>query len=130
MADSRELTRRRNAEPTREAREDYRIPPVDIYETPDSLVLMADMPGVGEQGIEVSVEEDTLSIVGRVNTPQPASAAALHTEFEPAPFRRAFTLSRDLKRDAIEGKIQNGVLRITLAKAEEAKVRKIPIKTE
>ena len=125
MADTRQVDQR-----TRPAREeDYRTPPVDIYETDDRLVLLADMPGVGDQGIEVSVEEDALTIIGRLDAPHSESAQELLAEFRAAPFRRVFTLSTDLKRNAIEGKIQNGVLCLTLPKADEAKVRKIPIKT-
>lgn len=130
MDDSREITRRETAEPTHEEEREYRIPAVDIFETPESLVLVADMPGVEENGVEVSVEEDTLSIVGRVRASRPEGTVALYTEFEPATYRRAFTLSRDLRQDAIEGKIRDGVLRLTLPKAEEARVKRIPIKTE
>lgn len=109
--------------------EAFRIPAVDIYETEEALILLADMPGVTEKGIDVAVEDDTLSIVGRVE-PAAQQARALYAEYEVLPFRRVFTLSQEIRRDGIEGKIQNGVLRLTLPKAEEARVRKVPIKTQ
>ena len=128
MAETKDISRREPAEPAR-AEEPYRVPPVDIYETDESVVLVADMPGVGEGGLDVSIEKDTLSITGRVDAASPQGAEEVYAEFEPLPYRRAFTLSRGLNRDAVEGQIVNGVLRLTLPKADEAKVRKIPIRT-
>lgn len=130
MAEQKELQRRPTAEMARAAEERFRMPPVDIYETDESIVLLADMPGVSDKNIEVSVEEDTLSIIGRVDAPPPTGARAVYQEYESAPFRRMFVLSDEIRRDGIEGKMQNGVLRLTLPKAEEAKVRKIQIKAQ
>jgi len=124
-----DITRREKGELTRRE-EAHRVPAVDICETPDSLVLLADMPGVGEDGVEVSLEENTLSIIGRVATRMPEGAAEIHTEFEPQTFQRAFTLSNDVDLNAIEGKIKDGVLRLTLPKAPEAQVKTIPIESE
>ena len=129
MADRRELERRPASQP-RQMEEDYRVPAVDIYETEDSLVLLADMPGVTDKGIEVSVEEDALAIVGRPDAINLKEMSPLYAEFDPLPFRRVFTLSDDIRRDGIAGKMTDGVLRLTLPKADEAKVRKIPIKAQ
>lgn len=119
--------RRAEAGTPRRAEEEFRAPAVDVYETEDRLVLIADMPGVAESGMEVSVEEDTLSIIGRPAPRASAPGNVMYSEFAPLPFRRVFTLSDDIRRDGIEGKIRDGVLRLNLPKAEQAKVRRIPI---
>lgn len=128
MTEPRNLSRTTSSEPARQAEEEFRTPYVDIYETDDNLILLADMPGVNQQGMEVSVEQDTLTLIGR-----PAAGGSdgtpVYAEYEPFSFRRVFTLSGDIRRDGIDGKIQNGVLRLTLPKGEQARVRKIPIKT-
>jgi HSP20 family molecular chaperone IbpA len=119
---------RSGARAARPAEAEFRTPAVDIFETDDSVVLLADMPGVNEKSVEVAVEQDTLTIAGRVEA-KPAERARVYTEYASRPFRRSFTLSVDLRRDGIEGKMRNGVLRLTLRKAEEAKARRIPIKS-
>lgn len=124
MADTSEITK--NPRPD----EQHRVPAVDIYETDENVVLMADMPGVGEDGVEVSVEEGALTIVGRPAAGKGETGKTIYSEYDPVGYRRVFTLSPDLRGDNIQGKIQNGVLRLTLPKAEEAKVKKITIKVE
>ena len=129
MADTRAVAKRTSAEAARDAGETFRMPPVDIVETADSVILLADMPGVGEKGVQVSVEEDMLSITGRVEAARAQDASLVYSEYAALPFRRVFVLSYDIRRDGIEGKMHNGVLRLVLPKAEGAKARKIPIKT-
>lgn len=129
MTDNRNVMKSQGAAPSAAREEQFRTPQVDIYETEEALVLLADMPGVTEKGVDVAVEDDTLSIIGRVDPPAPDSRT-LYAEYEALPFRRVFTLSQEIRRDGIEGKIQNGVLRLNLPKAEEARVRKVPIKTQ
>ena len=129
MTNEQNVERREGAQP---ARDDgpFRTPAVDIRETPEELVLLADMPGVDEKGLEVSIEENTLTIVGKPSPVFPEKARPVHREFEPYAFRRAFTLSNDLQLDAVEGTIRDGVLTLTLPKAQGAKVRRIPVKSE
>jgi HSP20 family molecular chaperone IbpA len=129
MTENRNATRHTDSAPPVPREERFRAPHVDIYETEDALILLADMPGVTEKGLDVSIEEDVLALVGRVE-PQPGDARTLYAEYETLPFRRIFTLSQEIRRDGIEGNIRNGVLRLTLPKAEEARVRKVPIKTQ
>lgn len=129
MVEAKQVSTRPSAEAAR-SEEPTRIPAVDIYETEENVVLLADMPGVSDDGLDVTVEEGTLSIVGRVNDVQAPEMNVLYAEYRPLTYRRTFTLSSDLRTDGIEGTMRNGVLRLTLPKAEEAKVRRIPIKTE
>lgn len=110
------------------ADESFRIPAVDIFETQDSVVLLADMPGVTDKSIDVTVERDELTIVGHVE-PNSAAGVRRYSEYTPLSFRRSFVLSGDMRRDGIEGRMQNGVLRLTLPKADKAKVHRIAIKS-
>jgi len=129
MAETKEITHTRQDAPAR-ADEPYRIPAVDIYETKDNVLLLADMPGVDKEGVSVSVQEGMLEIEGRVAHDGAKDAATLYEEFRPLNYRRVFTLSSDLNTSRIEGVMKGGVLRLTIPKAEEAKVKTIPIKAE
>jgi len=126
VADDRDIIDAKEAENTSD--EDFLVPETDIYETDDGLVLLADMPGVGEGGVAVSVDDDTLTIMGRV---EPAgvgdSTAEVYIEYRPTPYRRVFTVSRDIDTSSISGNISQGVLRLTLPKSDRAKVMRIPI---
>ena len=103
------------------------VPDVDIFETGEGLVLLADMPGVSEGGAEVSVDNDNLTIVGRVQAPEATGVAEMHAEFRLMNYRRVFTVSRDIDTAQVHGSISQGVLRLTLPKSDRAKVKRIPI---
>jgi HSP20 family molecular chaperone IbpA len=128
MAESREVTRKEPTEAAR-AEERFRAPAVDIYETEDGVVLLADMPGVTDDGLDVSVDEGVLTMTGQVRREDDMSTAGVLREYEPLSFRRVFSLSSDLSTEGIEGRIKDGVLRLTIPKAEEAKVKRIQIKS-
>jgi HSP20 family molecular chaperone IbpA len=102
---------------------------VDIYETEGGFVLLADIPGAREEDVNVHVDEDVLTLEARAAKCDPEHGTATQREFEARLYRRTFALSRDIDRDGIKGKVEQGVLRIELPKAPEAKVRKIAIKT-
>jgi HSP20 family protein len=102
-------------------------PAVDIYETRDEIVLTADLPGVDESAVEVTLEQDVLTIEGRMpETPADAHALALQ-EFHVGDYRRVFTLATEVDRERISAQVKNGVLRLALPKAEPAKAKKIKV---
>jgi HSP20 family molecular chaperone IbpA len=103
-------------------------PPVDIYETDDALVVVADLPGVAKAGVDIRVDSDILSIHGKPDYSIPGEE--LRHEFELLDFRREFQLGQQIDREKIEAQLKNGVLTLTLPKAEQAKPRKITVKTE
>ena len=125
MSKKTELTRTPQGEAP-QAEERFRVPPVDILETDEQFEIVADMPGVSQSGLSVTVDEGNLEIIGRCEGAD-RDAARLYAEFEPIAYRRVFTLSPELDAGAIEGRIARGVLRIKLPKAEQARTRKIPI---
>jgi HSP20 family protein len=104
------------------------IPRVDIYETEDALVMLADMPGVDENSVDITLEKNVLSINGYVEPEQPDSYSLAYGEYEVGDYQRSFTLSDEIDRDKIEAIVKNGVLRLYLPKAGPAKTRKIMVK--
>ncbi len=105
-----------------------RMPAVDIYEGEDGLVLVADLPGVSSDGLDVRVERDVLAIHGRIDAREARAGEAYHAEIQPADFYRAFALGEDLDAGKIAATLKNGVLTLELPKAERAKTRKIEIR--
>ncbi|HET6490667.1 MAG TPA: Hsp20/alpha crystallin family protein [Syntrophales bacterium] len=105
------------------------IPRVDICETKDAIVLLADMPGVDEKSIDITLEKNVLTLTGRVEPETHEGYVAAYTEYEAGDYERAFTLSDEINRDGIEASVKNGVLRLTLPKAEPVKLRKINVKS-
>lgn len=105
------------------------VPDVDIYETPDSLWLRADMPGVDEQSIEINVNEGVLSIEGQVEVKDYENLTPVYTEYNVGNYARRFTLANTIDTERIGARMKNGVLELELPKAEKAKPRRIAIST-
>jgi HSP20 family protein len=103
------------------------VPDVDICETPNSLWLWADMPGVDEQSIQVNLAEGVLSIEGHVSLRDYENLSPVYTEYNIGNYARRFTLSSDIDAERIKARMTNGVLELELPKAERAKPRRIPI---
>lgn len=114
------------AERTRDRR--VFIPRVDIYETGDDLMLVADMPGVDESSVDITLEKNVLTINGNVEPAQPENYSLAYAEYAEGDYQRSFTLSDEIDRDNIEAVVSHGVLRLRLPKAGPAKTRKIAVK--
>jgi len=114
-----------NREMTREA-ERYAPPPVDIYETPNSLVLLADMPGVPKENLEVRVDQNTLTIQGKAQ--HLVKGEPIYREIELTGFFRQFEISEEIATDKINAELKYGVLSLNLPKSEKAKPKKIEVK--
>ena len=106
------------------------VPRVDIVETADALEILADMPGVTKDGVEVTLEQRVLSIRGRVDTSPPEGLAPLYLEYELGDYERAFTLSDAVDPAGIEARVQAGVLHLRLPKAGPAKLQRIEVKAD
>ena len=105
----------------------YYIPCADIYETDDALTVVMEMPGVEKKHIEVNVENDVLRVEGRIDFGKYEGLDPLYTEYNVGHYARSFTLSRKIDQQQITAQLDNGVLRLTLKKAAEAKPRQIAI---
>jgi HSP20 family protein len=104
----------------------YVPPRVDITETKDGYVLEAEMPGVNKDGIEIALEGNELTIAGR-RQEQPPALEVVCRESSGHDYRRTFVLDVTIDTSKIEAKIENGILRLSLPKAEEVKPRKIVV---
>lgn len=103
------------------------VPAVDIFEDASGITLLADMPGVSRDRLEVRLDGDTLVIDGAVEIPTQAGMSALWAEINVPRFRRMFTLSRELDSARIEANMKDGVLSLRLPKQAHAQPRRISV---
>jgi HSP20 family molecular chaperone IbpA len=104
------------------------VPRVDIYETKESIFLIADMPGVDEKTVEVELEKNILTITGWTDEGKLKDHSLLFSEYETGDYERSFTLSDEIDREKINATVKQGVLLLELPKAEKIKPKKIAIK--
>lgn len=105
----------------------YVSPAVDIFETEEALTLIADMPGVSKDQLEINVDQGVLSITAA--TDDSGRGESLYREFRPGGYYRQFRLLEDFDSAKAVAELKNGVLTLRLPKAESAKPRKIAVKT-
>jgi HSP20 family protein len=106
--------------------EEFVSPVVNISETKDSYVLEAEMPGVNKDGLEITLENNELAIIGR-RSAETVSAEPLFRERSTAHFRRVFELDPAIDTGRINATVNQGVLTLTLPKSERVKPRKIAV---
>ncbi|MCA9114159.1 MAG: Hsp20/alpha crystallin family protein [Planctomycetaceae bacterium] len=105
-------------------------PPIDIFETEEGLVLHADLPGVSVETLDLQVQDNKLTLFGRVRSTLPAGARPLHREYEEGDFLRSFILSDEVNHEKITATMSNGVLKVVLPRAARAEPRKIQVSTD
>jgi HSP20 family protein len=105
--------------------ERYVAPPVDIYETRDGLVVLADLPGVAKESLDVRVDHNVLTTRGHARHVIPGEVT--YREYELVNFFRQFELSDTVDQGRISADLKCGVLTLNLPKAEEAKPRQIEV---
>ena len=105
-------------------------PPIDIYEEEDGLVLLADLPGVSRDSLELQVQDNRLTLFGRVKPAVPPEAEARYHEYQVGDFLRSFILSDEVDHERITATLNGGVLRVSLPKANRAQVRRIRVTPE
>ncbi|MEM5773544.1 MAG: Hsp20/alpha crystallin family protein [Anaerolineaceae bacterium] len=106
------------------------IPRADIFETEGQVIVIADMPGVSETSIDITLEKNTLTIRGFVQPESHPDYTLSYAEYGVGDYERSFVLSNKIDQDHIEASVKNGVLRLLLPKQEEAKARKIQVKPQ
>lgn len=119
MSQDRERTR---------MQERYMQPPVDIYETEEGLVLLADLPGVSPNDVKLRLEDNILTIQAQAR--HLVEAEPIYREFELYNFFRQFELSDEVDQERISASLNHGVLRLYLPRAEKAKPREIPVQID
>ena len=103
------------------------VPPLDVFETESSNTLLADLPGVPRDRLQVRVDGETLVLEATAATVGPDNLQLVYGEAQIPTYRRQFTLSRELDAARIEAQLRDGVLRLTIPKAEEARPRRIQV---
>jgi HSP20 family protein len=105
----------------------YYVPSTDIYETDEALRLVMEMPGVEKKDIAVTLENGVLRIEGRIDFSKYEGFEPVYTEYNIGPYARSFTLGRVIDQEKIDAQLDDGVLTLTLPKAEAAKPKRIAI---
>jgi HSP20 family protein len=105
-------------------------PPVDIFEDPNAITVLADMPGVKPGHLKIDLHEGVLTITGHADAPDGSNEVAVLEEYRAGTYQRSFTLSEAIDQAQIQATLKHGVLHLRLPKAEQAKPRQIKIRTD
>lgn len=105
-------------------------PAVDIFENDAAITVLADLPGVRPDNLEIDLRENVLTLMGRVSGPNNAGETPVVREYQPGLFFRQFTLGETIEQSKIDAKLKDGVLRLELPKAEKARPRQITVRNE
>jgi HSP20 family protein len=118
---------------TRETRDDHRaqteqfiVPPASVTDSTEGYTLEIEMPGVKKDGLDISFENNELTIIGRRSLPT-VEGTLIHHESRPENFRRTFELDPSIDANKISARIHQGLVTLTLPKAEHVKPRKITV---
>jgi HSP20 family protein len=106
--------------------EQFVAPPASVIEAGDGYILEVEMPGVNKDGLDISVENNELTIIGRRSLPA-VEGMLIHHESRPENFRRTFDLDPSIDANKINAKTDQGLVRLTLPKAEHVKPRRIAV---
>jgi HSP20 family protein len=117
---------RENRDADRAQVDQFIAPPASVIEAGEGYTLELEMPGVTKDGLDISVENNELTIVGQRSLPT-VQGTLIHRESRPDNFRRTFELDPSIDTDKISAKIEQGLVTLTLPKAEHVKPRKISV---
>ena len=133
MAGQQELQvqQKREVEKGQEATRPTRafMPNADIFETEDALTVVLEMPGVDRDNINISVENGVLTVEGTINFGKYEGLQPVYSEYNVGPFRRSFRISSRIDQENINAGMSDGVITLVLPKVEEAKPRRIEVRT-
>ena len=132
MTESKELQAKAKHEVTTPAEQTQQglvfTPEVDIFETEKEITLLADMPGVAANDVNIDLKDSVLTLTGDVKPWEGPEESDVLVEFEIGKYYRQFNLSDAIDQDKIDAKLEDGVLRLTLPKAQKAVPRQIAVK--
>ena len=117
---------RENRDADRAQADQFIAPSASVIEAGDGYTLEIEMPGVTKDGLDISVENNELTIVGRRSLPK-VQGTLIHHESRPENFRRTFELDPSIDAEKISAKIEQGLVTLTLVKAEHVKPRKVSV---
>jgi len=134
MSDNKQMEPRKaevtydNGEPTRNRK--VFMPRTDIVDTGEEILVIADVPGVDEKDVEVTLEKNVLTIYATPPVEKVEKYSLNYSEYAVGDFERKFVVSEDVDRDRIDAKVKNGVLTVHLPKAGPSKSRKIAVRSQ
>jgi HSP20 family protein len=102
-------------------------PAVDIFETANNILVIADMPGVDEKSVDITIEKNLLTIHGMIESTIHDNLELTFSEYGAGDYQRAFSLSDEIDRSNIKATVKDGVLKLILPKSETIKTRKIEV---
>jgi len=130
MAETESVATRAQSEPAEQRQEALMLrPAVDIYEDDNGITVLADMPGVSRERLNVQVDKNNLVIEGDAQIDMPAGINALYADIRATHYYRSFTLSSELQHDQIDAHLKDGLLTVRIPKRAELKPRKVEIRT-
>lgn len=109
-------------------REQALLPPVDVIEDSAGITLLADLPGVPRDKLQLHIDDDQLVIEGEVELSLPEGTQSNHAELRVPRYRRSFQLSRELDGEQVQAELKNGVLKLRIPKAAHAQPRRIEVR--
>ncbi len=125
--ESKDVTRRESSELRKGEPDTVLRPFVDIFEDADGITLLADMPGVTRERLNIEVDNDVLLVEGNAQIDMPENMEALYADVRSTRYRRSFGLSGELNPAAIEATLKDGVLNVRIPKRAEVRPRKIEV---
>lgn len=103
------------------------VPVTDIFETEQALTVVLEMPGVSKESVEVGVENDVITITGRIDSSKYEGLQPLYTEYNIGNYSRSFQISSKIEQEGIQAELKDGVMTLVLPKAEKAMPRRISV---
>ncbi len=128
---AKEMVQQEKQSPRKTAERERRpvfVPDADIVEAENEFRILADMPGVDENSVEVDVENNVLTVHGEFVPQAPEGYSLTWQEYRSGNYERSFTLGNTVDRENIQASVRDGVLRLVLPKAKEAQPRRIEVK--
>jgi HSP20 family protein len=103
------------------------LPVTDIFETEQALTVVLEMPGVGKESVEIDLENDVITITGRIDSSKYEGLQPLYTEYNIGNYSRSFQISSKIEQEGIKAELTDGVMTLVLPKAEKAIPRRISV---
>ena len=131
MNSNQELAQRQEtADLARDAQDDVSlVPPVDIFEDKNGIVVEADIPGVSKERLTVRADRNSLMIEGEAVIDMPEGMEALYADVQVTKYRRSFVLSSELDADRVEASLRDGLLTLRIPKRAEYQPRKVEVRS-
>ena len=126
----KDVASRESNEVSKQEPETVLRPPVDIFEDAQGITLVADLPGVGKDRLNLQVDKDALIIEGDARIEMPDGMEAIYADVRSTRYRRSFTLSGELSTEEINANLKDGVLTVSIPKRAEVRPRKIDVHVE